>query len=262
MKATLLQVMDDLEKEREIMGGFSKDESYHIVRDFSLNVFTKADELERNPATTSPGDYKEVARAFYSAGVFFDALNVFVSGGLDEAILEKSDIDKKRKYCKWKAAEILKALKEGTPIPKSGGIGEEEKTAEESKADAERKASPPPEAASSKADDDGWDIPAAPTGAGKKNPFVPPPEDKFVPPPQQPTNPPPVYQPPVYQPAAAPAPSKSIFSSKKSETKGGGTSADKLKDAIELTKFGLAALETREIDIAKDRLRAALEALG
>ncbi|CAM9939630.1 unnamed protein product, partial [Ectocarpus sp. 13 AM-2016] len=49
-------------------------------------------------------------------GVFFDVLRQF--GAPDE------EMDRRRIYCKWKASQILKALKEGK-IPTPGGAGED-----------------------------------------------------------------------------------------------------------------------------------------
>ena len=51
-----------------------------------------------------------------AAGVFFDVLRQF--GEPDE------ETSRRRVYCKWKASQILKAIKEGrTPTP--GGAGED-----------------------------------------------------------------------------------------------------------------------------------------
>ena len=48
--------------------------------------------------------------------MFFDVLRQF--GSPDE------EMDRRRIYCKWKASQILKAIKEGkTPTP--GGAGED-----------------------------------------------------------------------------------------------------------------------------------------
>jgi len=38
--------------------------------------------------------------------------------------------------------------------------------------------------------------------------------------------------------------------------------ADNLDDAIELVRFGLVALQTKEIDLARKRLQEALSKLG
>ncbi|CAN0341721.1 unnamed protein product, partial [Hapterophycus canaliculatus] len=51
-----------------------------------------------------------------AAGVFFDVLRQF--GNPDE------EMDRRRIYCKWKASQILKAIKEGR-VPTPGGAGED-----------------------------------------------------------------------------------------------------------------------------------------
>ncbi len=58
--------------------------------------------------------YRNTARTFYAAGTFLDILKQF--GEPSEDVLEKT------RYSKWKAADILKALKEGrTPAPGAPG---------------------------------------------------------------------------------------------------------------------------------------------
>ena len=59
---------------------------------------------------------KGTARTFYAAGNFFDILAQF--GELSE------EVKQKKKYAKWKAADILAAIKEGR-APTPGGFGEE-----------------------------------------------------------------------------------------------------------------------------------------
>ena len=59
---------------------------------------------------------RNTARTFYAAGPFFDILKQF--GELE------IDVQEKTKYCKFKAADILKAIKEGR-TPKPGAPGEE-----------------------------------------------------------------------------------------------------------------------------------------
>lgn len=56
---------------------------------------------------------RNTARSFYAAGTFFDILGLF-----DAEI--HPDIQEKAKYAKYKAAEILKAVREGRQ-PTPGG---------------------------------------------------------------------------------------------------------------------------------------------
>lgn len=56
----------------------------------------------------------------HTAGVYFDVLRQFnpKEGPGDP------EMDRRRIYCKWKAGDILKAVKEGR-APTPGGVGEE-----------------------------------------------------------------------------------------------------------------------------------------
>ncbi|TMW68832.1 hypothetical protein Poli38472_006300 [Pythium oligandrum] len=109
----LLSLMDRLEDDKGKLPTFSQDEGKEICEDFALEIFTKADDEDRAGCAD-----KNTARTFYAAGTFFDILNQF--GDVPE------DIEEKRRYCKYKAATILKAIKEGvapTPGPPSEGFG-------------------------------------------------------------------------------------------------------------------------------------------
>ena len=71
-----------------------------ICENFAMSIFARADEDDRSENITS-----NTAKTYYAASTFFDILEQF--GDLDEEVIEK------RKYSKWRAAEILRALKEG-----------------------------------------------------------------------------------------------------------------------------------------------------
>ncbi|CAM9846272.1 unnamed protein product, partial [Heterosigma akashiwo] len=81
------------------------------MTEFAHAVFARADEEDRAGLAD-----KGTARTFYAAANFYDALAQF--GDLAPEPLQK------KKYAKWKAAEILKAVKEGRD-PAPGGFGEE-----------------------------------------------------------------------------------------------------------------------------------------
>uniref|UniRef100_A0AAV1VLF6 Vta1/callose synthase N-terminal domain-containing protein n=1 Tax=Peronospora matthiolae TaxID=2874970 RepID=A0AAV1VLF6_9STRA len=103
----LLSLMDRLEGEKDKLPEFTQEEGKEICEDFALEIFTKADDEDRAGIAN-----KSTARTFYAAGTFFDILNQF--GDTSDDVVEK------RRYCKYKAATILKAIKEGkTPIPGS-----------------------------------------------------------------------------------------------------------------------------------------------
>ncbi|KAG7387197.1 Vacuolar protein sorting-associated protein vta1 [Phytophthora pseudosyringae] len=101
----LLSLMDRLEHEKNKLPDFTQEEGKEICEDFAIEIFSKADDEDRAGMAN-----KSTARTFYAAGTFFDILNQF--GDISEDVVEK------RRYCKYKAATILKAIKEGvTPTP-------------------------------------------------------------------------------------------------------------------------------------------------
>eukprot|EP01036_Dinobryon_divergens_P033339 gene33339-43102_t len=109
--AFLLSQMDALEKMKPSLGAnSSKEKGYEICKDFALNAFNKADEEDRSGIAD-----KTTAKIFYSAGTFFDILEQF--GELSPEMQEK------KVYSKWKATEIVNAVKEGRQ-PTPGGFGE------------------------------------------------------------------------------------------------------------------------------------------
>ena len=91
--------MDQLELSKKNLV-ISKDSGAITCENYAHNIFAKADDEYRAGEST-----KETARNFYAASTFFDILEQF--GELDEENLEK------RKYSKWKAADILKAIQSG-----------------------------------------------------------------------------------------------------------------------------------------------------
>ncbi|TDH65123.1 uncharacterized protein CCR75_008914 [Bremia lactucae] len=103
----LLSLMDRLEYEKNKLPEFSQEEGKEICEDFALEIFSKADDEDQTGMAN-----KSTARTFYAAGTFFDILNQF--GEISDDTLEK------RRYSRYKAATILKAIKEGikpTPGP-------------------------------------------------------------------------------------------------------------------------------------------------
>lgn len=117
-KKCLGDILTTLEQHRSKMGNFSKNEKYKICRDFAFKIFDKADQQDRAGKSD-----KGNARTFYAAASFLDILKQFQSEeeqGGDDALEEQ----KKSFYAKWKATEILKAIKEGREV-KPGGYGED-----------------------------------------------------------------------------------------------------------------------------------------
>ncbi|KAI8806463.1 Vta1 like-domain-containing protein [Cladochytrium replicatum] len=123
----LLRLMEDLEKEK---GQLGNDEALTNdvvgmahVESFALKIFMGADNEERAGRSS-----KKTAKTFLAASLFLEVLKVF--GDVD------SEIEEKIKYAKYKAAEIMKGIKEGripevyvpgiaSPVTPSGGaLGE------------------------------------------------------------------------------------------------------------------------------------------
>lgn len=237
----LLSLIERLEKDKPPI---TKEEGEQTVFAFALDVFARADNEDR---TTGSG--KNTARTFYAASVFFDALKQFGDRGLDA--------DEKCRYAKWKAADIINALKEGRQ-PAKGGPGEEEADDDDDQQQHEYHNDMPeiPEA------------PQAPTVV-KEIPSVPPPYTEVIPPVQhQPPNSPPAQAqpansppPPQAQPRAAvpqvpAAPPPFIGKSTSGEI-----SQHQIDDALEYAKFAVAALEVKDTNLAVERLRGALGVL-
>lgn len=85
------------------------------IESFAMNVFAKADKDVYDKTTT-----KTTITKFMAASTFFDLLNVFQNDSLGAEVdgaqqvngLD-TDVKEKIKYCKWQAARIAKAYKQG-----------------------------------------------------------------------------------------------------------------------------------------------------
>lgn len=84
------------------LGGLSKDDALVSVENFVLSIFARTDKDERTCEKVT----KNNAIAFRRAAHFMDVLTIW--GPLDE------DWSKRRKYCMFKAGDILKCIKAGT----------------------------------------------------------------------------------------------------------------------------------------------------
>ncbi|KAI8086102.1 Vta1 like-domain-containing protein [Halteromyces radiatus] len=115
--AYLSQLLDSLEVKKQALGSDNeaiKDDlvGYAHVENFALKVFLNADNEDRAGRAT-----KKTAKTFLAASVFLEILKTF--GDLD------TEVEGKIKYAKWKAADIIKALREGR-VPAPGAPGEQE----------------------------------------------------------------------------------------------------------------------------------------
>ncbi|KAI8647677.1 Vta1 like-domain-containing protein [Parasitella parasitica] len=109
----LSHLLDALETQKQAIGANEAITNDLVgtahIENFGLKIFTKADNEDRAGKST-----KKTAKAFLAASIFLELLKTF--GDLDLMIEEKI------KYSKWKAADIMKALREGR-VPTSGPPG-------------------------------------------------------------------------------------------------------------------------------------------
>lgn len=274
-RTCLGEILSALEEEKEAMGMFTKDESYMICKKFAFKVFDRADAQDR----AGQAD-KGTARTFYASATFLEILGHFQDESEEPVETEE---DEKRVYAKWKATEILKAIKEGRAVT-PGGYGENEMNDENSDVQPPVVYQPP---AFGNGNGNGNE-----TGAGTEIDLSGMPQETFesapivptndIPPPILPENNPPTtddFNPshnsaipsaPDPSPTAISAITESAFSSminmmplaSNNNNKSFRVSNEKLNDAIELTRFALAALEDRDVQLGTSRLQQALSSLG
>jgi vacuolar protein sorting-associated protein VTA1 len=296
-KQCLGNILGELEKEKAAMSNFTRDESKYLCRKFADAIFDKADGEDRLGMAT-----KNTAKTFYAAASFYEILEQFYEEGEDS---EEYQEEKKRcKFAKWKATEILKAIREGRE-PTPGGYGEALEEEEEDIVVSPQEPTnetpsdvsaltmppmPPPAVETVEQDDDdsteekddkeeedyneeGTEVGLAGLGPPPPYPGESLPDQVFVdgnhPEPtidRPPIVPPPVYKPPVAKP---PTPEKKKSSSflrigkkKATTSESGKVSKAALADAVELTSFALAALQSKDAELGATRLKQALEALG
>ena len=123
-KKCLGDILSELEKEKGPMSVFNSAEHWKICRKMADKVFDKADSEDRGGVAN-----KGTAKSFYAAGTFYEICQQFykknVEEETDETLEMREEEEQRRLYCKWKATEILNAIKEGrTPTP--GGYQQEE----------------------------------------------------------------------------------------------------------------------------------------
>lgn len=99
INAFLMNMMDALELTKKSIV-VNDDSGSATCENYAYDIFSMADNEDRSGVAT-----KDTAKQFYSASTFFDILEQF--GELD------SECQEKRKYAKWKAADILNAIKQG-----------------------------------------------------------------------------------------------------------------------------------------------------
>ncbi|KAJ3309119.1 hypothetical protein HDU76_003720 [Blyttiomyces sp. JEL0837] len=105
----LMKLLDSLEEEKALHAGNEAFTNNLVgqahVEDFALKIFNNADNEDRTGKAS-----KKTAKTFLAASIFLEVLKGF--GEVDETITEKI------RYAKFKAVDIIKAIKEGrTPDP-------------------------------------------------------------------------------------------------------------------------------------------------
>lgn len=99
----LMQLISELEAMKPSISGKSQEELRTICENFAQAVFQRADSIDK-----AGNADKATAQSFYAAASFFEILKQFSPDkDLDP------DIKQQVMYSKWRAAEIVKAIKEG-----------------------------------------------------------------------------------------------------------------------------------------------------
>ncbi|KAJ3185423.1 hypothetical protein HDU87_000042 [Geranomyces variabilis] len=114
-KQYLLAIMQELEQDKKNLAGneaITNDVvGYAHVENFALRIFFNADTEDRDGRAS-----KKTAKTFLAASMFLELLKVF--GEVDAEVKDKI------RYSKFKAGDIIKALREGR-VPTPGAPGEE-----------------------------------------------------------------------------------------------------------------------------------------
>lgn len=123
-KVCLGHILEALEAEHGAMSVFTREEAAMLCRQFANQVFEVADGQDRMGLAN-----QNTAKTFYAASTFLQLLEQFDDGDSQveeggEENEERASDKKKILYCKWKATDILKAIKEGRQ-PTVGGYGED-----------------------------------------------------------------------------------------------------------------------------------------
>ena len=268
-RACLSQLLSSLETEKKALAVFSVDECATICKNFALEIFTRADNEDRAGVAN-----KSTAKTFYASAVFLKMIEQFGEDSMDEELTEKW------KYARWKAMDINKAITEGRDIA-PGGYGEMEafqdvqqqtnttndndistitNTNDFNGANNEASIKEEADREEKEVKDEGTEVdielgppPAYNVDLPALAPPIPPPPS----PPKKTTTPssPPIPSP--KQPSSIKSAIKSL-SPIKSNNKDSISSQDVSDDALELTRFALAALEAKDTNLGRSRLEQAL----
>ena len=310
-KASLGKLLDELEKEKNAMSTFSKAEHWAICRKVADRVFDKADGEDRAGLAD-----KGTAKTFYAAGTFYEILQQFYDDKKDENETgdKIQEEEQKRLYCKWKATDILNAIKEGRD-PTPGGYHQQQIETDEAdisdtmnlttvvetpsvlteSPSIKTELPPAPEMPTSDVftpdhettnftpdvmppppyenvelsingslvedipkDEETNDIfiPVAPKGRAELPPIIPPPSSETI-------NMNDVSSNPSAESTISPPKSSNRFSSLFGKSNSNNKlTKNQMNDAVELTKFALAALQKGDGELGRQRLEQALGVLN
>ncbi|KAI8826932.1 Vta1 like-domain-containing protein [Fimicolochytrium jonesii] len=262
------QMLEEVEQDKKNLAGneaITNDVvGYAHLENFALKIFLNADAEDRQGRAS-----KKTAKVFLAASIFLDLLRVF--GEIDAEIADKI------RYSKFKAADIIKALREGrTPTP---GLPGEELPPDESESappggNGEPAGSLPHPDFGSPYDPsydpntiprDNFAPPSAPSSHFEPNSYPPPQSQSGPSYPQYPDAPPPSQQP--YNPPPS-SPKKTAQTSIPPSS----TSAKTAQQAYEInykavqsaqkhSKFAISALQYDDVASAIENLEKALAIL-
>ena len=109
----LLELMNELESLKPSTQGKSQEDMKQICENFANGVFQRADTIDKGGNAD-----KGTAQSFYAAASFFEILKQFSP---DKEL--DPDIKQLAVYAKWRATQIIKAIKEGRkPDPPSSSF--------------------------------------------------------------------------------------------------------------------------------------------
>ena len=118
----IMSVMDEVEAKKQnpaIREAFQQQKGLEpeFIKQYASNIFKKADDIDRSGNAS-----KQTAIAYLAASTFYQVLSCY------DCPADVEEVKPIIKYSKWKAMDILKALKEGrrpTPGP-PGGVSNEQ----------------------------------------------------------------------------------------------------------------------------------------
>lgn len=231
MNAYIIGLMDKLQECKGTLN-VTREQAKVICEEFAMSLFVAADDYDR--MANCEELYKKAGKLFYTLGTYFDILDQF-----DDV---NPEVPNMRKHCKWRAMELMKAVKEGRePAPAGyefvGGDGVEDGDGLD---DSAMPAMPPPPVASQ------------PTYPVYVPPAAPSSQDQLynnygynVP----------AISAPVTFPSPVPTPSTPV------PRVSPGAADDIEVDVMELCTNAIAALKHHERDIARAKLQSALARL-